>query len=333
MNKSKISYGQFSAILLTSDAFALICYSQKISIITILSFLISMVIQVAVVYPVIKSDKSHDKKWILLLYLIVSILWGALLFVRVWHISDAIYIPLPKLKFDTQKLIISALIAIVCLYASSPGIKALSRASVITAGFGILCIIIVALGSIKSNNIENLYIADQNGIASQITYGLSLSGSICIFPYLSGQLKDSKTKSATIYFICRAVLFTGIIILTLLTTGGIMKITDFPIIKAVELCQPFNTQRTDALFILVLVLLATVAISSQIVISSQIIESIFPKFRRFKSSAIISVTLIVAVILGKTNIYNILYAIIFLLPAVAFTVFHLKNSVKGGKSK
>ena len=128
----KISFGQFASLLLASDAFALICYSDKISLVTLWGFLISILIQFIISLFLIKKDIPSDNKFLLCIYLLCAVIWGALLFIRVWNISEAIYIPVPKIKFLSENLIISALIAVVCLYASSPGIKAVSRASVIT---------------------------------------------------------------------------------------------------------------------------------------------------------------------------------------------------------
>jgi len=313
---NKISFGQFASLLLASDAFALICYSNKISLATLISFLISIAVQFIVSVIFIKKNISLNNKFILWSYLIPSILWGTLLFVRVWNISKAIYIPVPKVSFLSSNLIISALIAIVCLYASSPGIKAVSRASVITAGFGVFCFIVIILGSFKTIDISNLSIKDNYGIPEQIISGFAIGGSFCIFPYLTSKLKNSKMKSTVFYFICKGIFYTAVIILTLMVSGGIMQITEFPVIRAAELCQPFSTQRIDALFIMVLVILAVMGIAVQTVISSQIIETIFPKFRRFKSTAIIIIMLLLALVLGKTNIYSIVYAVIFMIPSV-----------------
>ena len=58
-----------------------------------------------------------------------------------------------------------------------------------------------------------------------------------------------------------------------------MQITEFPVMRAVELCQPFSSQRIDALFIIILVILAVMGISVQTVTASQITEMLFPKFR------------------------------------------------------
>jgi len=321
---NKISFGQFSSLLLASDAFALICYSEKISLATLISFLISIAVQFIISLILARRSIPINNKFILWVYLIPAVLWGTLLFIRVWNISKAIYIPVPEIPFLSSNLIISALIAIVCLYASSPGIKAVSRASVITAGFGVLCLIVIILGSFKNTDISNIYAENDLSVSGQIISGFALSGSFCIFPYLISQLQDSKIKSTVFYFICKGLFYTAVIILTLMVAGGIMQITEFPVIRAAELCQPFSTQRIDALFIIVLVILAVMGIAVQTVTASQIIETIFPKFRRFKSTAIIIIMLILALILGKTDIYSLVYALIFLVPSLFTIIFSLK---------
>lgn len=332
---NKISFGQYASMLLASDAFALICYSNKMSLTTLICFITAVAIQFLISLFFIKKDIPINNKFMLLIYFVSAVLWGALLFIRVWDIAKAIYIPLPEIPFISSNLIISALIAIVCLYASSPGIKAVSRASVIIAGFGILCIIVIIFGSFKSLEKENLFIKNNSNVFSQITTGLAISGSFCILPYLMSRLKSSKTKTTIFYFIFKTAFYTIAILLTLMVTGGIMEITEFPVIRAAELCQPFNSQRIDALFIIVLVLLAVMGISVQTVTSSQIIETIFPKFRRYKSTSIIILMIILATILGNTNVYGITYAIIFLIPSVFTAITSLlglsRCSEKGKK--
>lgn len=319
---NKISFGQFASIMLVSDAFALICCAQNMSLTTLICFIIAAAVQFLISLFIVKYNISLENKFLLWIYLIAAILWGTLLIIRVWDISKAIYIPIPEIPFLSDNIIISALIAIVCLYASSSGIKALSRASVITAGFGVICLIVIISGSFKTIDFQNLFIKSDENLFSQMVSGFAIGGSFCIFPYLSSQLKSSKLKSTVFYFICKVIFYTAVIILTLMVAGGIMQITQFPVIRAAELCQPFNSQRIDALFIMVLVILAVMGITVQTVISSQIIETIFPKFRKFKSTAIIIVMVTLALLLGRTDIYNIFYAAVFMIPAV-FTVLSI----------
>lgn len=311
---NKISFGQFASILLVSDAFALICYSKSLSFLTLICFLIAVAVQFLIAIQLSKYNIPKDNRLLLWVYLISAILWGTLLFIRVWQISETIYIPVPDIPL--RKLLISVLIAIVCVYSSSPGIKALSRASVITAGFGVWCIIFIIFGSLNIIKVENIFIQDTSDVFSQIILGFSIGGSFCILPYLSSQLKDNKSKSISIYFAIKSLFYILVIILSLMTAGGIMEITEFPIIFSAQLCQPFSSQRIDALFITVLVIFAVMGITVQTVTASQIIETIFPKCRKFKSTMIIIIMLIMALILGKTDIYSIFYAIIFLIPSI-----------------
>lgn len=328
---NKISFGQFASLLLASDAFALICYSNKVSLVTLAGFLIAISLQFIISLLLSKRNIPLNNKFLLWIYFFSAIVWGTLLFIRVWNISKAIYIPVPEIKFLPENLIISALIAIVCLYASSPGIKAVSRASVMTAGFGVFCFVTIILGSLKNIDTSNLLIPDNSGISSQIISGFAIGGSFCMLPFLISQLNASRIKSTVFYFVCRSIFYTAVIILTLFVTGGIMQITEFPVMRAVELCQPFSSQRIDALFIIVLVILAVMGISVQTVTASQIIETIFPKFTRFRSTAIIIIMILLSLILGKTNIYSSAYAVIFMISPVFTAILVLLK--KGDKHK
>ena len=84
---NKISFGQFASLLLASDAFALICYSNKISLATLWGFLISVSIQFIISLILTKRSIPSDNKFLLWIYLFSALIWGTLLFIRVWNIS------------------------------------------------------------------------------------------------------------------------------------------------------------------------------------------------------------------------------------------------------
>ncbi|MDE6797144.1 MAG: GtrA family protein [Ruminococcus sp.] len=62
-----------------------------------------------------------------------------------WQASDVIYIPYENSNGIWGKLLIAGMIAIVCLYASSTGIKAVSRSAVIAVGAGIVSLLVVVI--------------------------------------------------------------------------------------------------------------------------------------------------------------------------------------------
>lgn len=145
---NRLSGGQFAALLLITDAFALLCLMGNISVITSAGFLAGVILQLLSALPAAYFYKNggtlkSSPKPFVWFYLLYILLWGGLLFVMLWNAAEEITIPAENIPFIPEKLLISGLIAVTCLYASSPGERALSRAAVISAALGAVCIGIV----------------------------------------------------------------------------------------------------------------------------------------------------------------------------------------------
>ena len=316
---NKISYGQLTALLLASDTFTLVCLTGNITAITAAGFITGIAIQILASLPALSCSLQGEKiinsigiQWI---YLLFTLLWGGLLFVRVWQTSEEIYIPSVFSDVIPHKLIITALIGIICLYVSSPGIKALSRAAVVVAGFGVLCLVIIILGADKIS-FSYLTIKSSAGFAAELIKGLALSGSLGTFVILLEIVKDNKIKTTVFYFICKAILTCIVLFITTLVSGGIMSIVNFPVITAAQLSQPFSNQRTDSAFIIIFVILAVISIALQATAASIIIKKIFPKFSRFKCSTALIIMSLAGLALSRANLYSSIFALIFALVAL-----------------
>lgn len=317
---NKISYGQLTALLLASDTFTLVCLTGNITAITAAGFITGIAIQILASLPALSCSLQGEKiinsigiQWI---YLLFTLLWGGLLFVRVWQTSEEIYIPSVFSDVIPHKLIITALIGIICLYVSSPGIKALSRAAVVVAGFGVLCLVIIILGAADKISFSYLTIKSSAGFAAELIKGLALSGSLGTFVILLEIVKDNKIKTTVFYFICKAILTCIVLFITTLVSGGIMSIVNFPVITAAQLSQPFSNQRTDSAFIIILVILAVISIALQATAASIIIKKIFPKFSRFRCSTALIIMSLAGLALSRANLYSSIFALIFALVAL-----------------
>jgi hypothetical protein len=289
---------------------------------SLLGFTIGTVIQFIIAIPALfciskgeKITSSVANRWI---YLIYSLVWGGLILIRIWQTSEVIYIPLES-EFG-EKLLITALVCAACLYIASTGLKALARSAVIIGGFGIICLIIIILGALGKADISHIK-SGNSSLADEIFTGLTMSGSFGTFILLAENINYKKIKLSALYFLIRAVFVAIVGGISILVAGRIKS--QFPIITAVELSQPIKSQRIDAVFILIFVVLAIVSLALQTIVSSQLIQKVFPKFAKFRyTSALILITLM-GLSLCNTNLYSSFYAVIFIIAYLVPTLITL----------
>lgn len=307
---NRLTDSQLLALLLVTDAFALICFMGDLSVISVAGFVLGAVFRYLLYLPIAEFYKnggtlkssSAAVKWFCLIYII---LWGGLLFVMLWNASEAITIPAEGLFFIPEKLIIAALIAITCLYVSSPGEKALSRATVIASALGAICISVVILSAVPRFRIEYLEDTPQgSGILSGLLTGFVIGGGSGTLTVLLGFTKSGTKRLIRRYYTAQLILLTVVSLTVIMVTGGIESVTEFPVITAVTLSQPFSTQRIDALFLIIFVIFAVFSISVHTVTASYLLSSLYPDFRKFRSSFVLIAIIAAAFLLSSVPVYS-----------------------------
>lgn len=286
-------------MLLITDAFALFCFTGSISLMTAAGLTAGIALQMLLAIPLIRLGGISQKP-ACFFYLVYLIMWGGLLFGMQWKASRQIYIPYENSGGIWGKLLISGIIALVCLYISSAGIKAMGRASLIAAFIGAICLLIAAVSGLIHLDAENLTRAKSGrSLFGELTTGFALSGGIGSFAILLGVTKGSSLKNAAAYFIGKGILTAVITLTAVLVAGGIMEITDFPVVTAAQVSQPFSSQRIDSLFLIVFAIFAVFSIAVQTVTSAYILGELFPKFVKFRSSVSLLLMIGAAFLLWK----------------------------------
>ena len=322
----KITKNQLTAMLLITDIFALLCFQGQISLISVAGFITGILIQFIMSLLLIKlynSDNiiNNNTKFIQVIYLIYILMWGGVLFSILWRTSDAIHIPYESLNPVYRKLLIAGLIAIVCLYASSTGLKAVSRSAVIAVFAGIISLLIVTISAMFSSDWNNLLTTKtSNTFLSEISRGFFLSGGLGSFAVFLGYTKGNPMKNTIYYFITKIILTVSITVSSILVAGGIMKITEFPILTASQLSQPFPVQRIDSLFLIIFAVFAVFSITIQSIASSELLKKIFPDFKHLRTTSVLLIMIGTAFIFsGKNNSFINIIAIgtiLFILPSI-----------------
>ncbi len=312
----RISCGQFTALLFVTDAFALLCLMGNISVVTAVGMLTGIALQWLMAIPAVclykKNKKLKDANkivlWVLLAYLVY---WGGLLFVMLRNASGELSIAADRFPYIPEYLLVSALIAIVCLYSAAPGIKPLARASVIVAALGAVCIAVVVLSAVPRFSIDNLSdMRYADGFFYELSRGFVISGGLGSLIVLLGFTKCSPVRCVTVYFIEKAVLFAAVLLTVSASSGSIMEIADFPVIMSAELSQPFTSQRIDSLFLIVFAIMAVFSVAVQAATASCVMKLLFPSFRKFRTTLVLVLMLGAALVLYGVPQYNVIYAVV-----------------------
>ena len=320
----KITKNQFSAMLLITDAFSLFCFRGQISITTMTGFLCGIVIQFIMSLALIKlystgGNIENSGKIIQTIYFVYLILWGGVLFSMLWQASDVIYIPYENSNGIWGKLLIAGMIAIVCLYASSTGIKAVSRSAVIAAGAGAVSLLIVVVSALFSSDWSNIQNTKTNdSLLTEISRGFFISGGLGSFVVFFGFTKGDYLKNTLYYFSGKIILTVAVMLSSILVAGGIMKITEFPIVTAAQLSQPFPVQRIDSLFLIIFAVFSVFSIGVQSLAAAEMLKKIIPKFRYLRTTSVLAVMIGSAFLFSGENssfIYIIAVGtVLFILP-------------------
>lgn len=321
----KITKNQLAAMLLITDTFALFCFRGQISFITVLGFVAGTVIQFIMSLPLVRlcstgGSVGNSGKIIQSIYLVYMLMWGGVLFSMLWNTSDVIYIPYGNSGGIWGKLLIAGMIALVCLYSSSTGLKAVSRSAVIAAAAGVVSLLIVTISASFGSDWNNIITTrTSDSFMTEITRGFFLSGSLGSLAVFLDYTKGSPLKNTIYYFTGKIILTVTVTLSSILVAGGIMKITEFPIVTAAQLSQPFSVQRIDSLFLIIFAVFAVFSIAVQSLASTELLIRIFPDFRHLRTTCVLAVMIGTAFMFsGENNSFiNIIASgiILFLLPS------------------
>lgn len=324
---NKISLFQLCSLMLINDVFVLFCLTNGISAATAAGFGIGSLIQLIFAIPLIcmyrkRGTLKECGKIAEIILLAGVILWGGLLFSMLRSAGELVFIPFESFG-KWGSVITTILIAVVCLYISSSGIKAMSRSAVIAAALGAICLGVVVVSAVFRSDMGNIKAAESTDFFRELMKGFALSGGLTSFTVMLGFVKDDIPRTAIGYFAAKAVISAAVLITGVLVCGGIMEIIDFPIVSAAQLTQPFSVQRIDSLFLIVFTVFAVYSIAVQASAAEYLVGEIFPFIKRYRCSAVLGIMAILGAVSGKGQYFGIATAIlavtgIIIVPVIYF---------------
>jgi hypothetical protein len=298
---NSISKYQFAALLLITDLFSLCCLRGGVSVVTLWGLLAGTAVQflAAICFAV---QGGALKKWAQFFFLVYAVFSGGALFVSLWLTRDAIYIPYEESHGVWGSLMTAGLIALVCLYASSTGIKSVARAAVIAAVLAVLCMSVDLISAVFNAEWRNVSLPEDRDFLSEVLRGFGLSGSLGSMAVWLDSVKGDKSRALTVYFAAKAMAVTAVMLTVLPVVGGIMTLTDFPVITAAQLSQPFEAQRIDSLFLVVFSVLAVFSVTLRVMTGAYLLGELFPRFQRWRSLTVIALTVGAAFVISQREL-------------------------------
>lgn len=330
---NKITSFQLCSLMLINDIFVLFCIGGGISAATAAGFGTGSLIQLIFAVPLIcmykKRGTLEDSGKIGEIILLAGIiLWGGMLFSMLMKAGELVFIPFESFG-KWGGIITTVLIAVVCLYISSSGIKAMSRSAVIAAALGAVCLGIVVVSAVIRSDMENIKASESTVFFRELSKGFALSGGLAGFTVMLGFVKDNITRTAVGYFIAKGIISAAVLITGVLVCGGIMEIVDFPIVSAAQLTQPFSVQRIDSLFLIVFTVFAVYSIAVQASAAEYLIGEVFPFIKRYRCSIILAIMAVIGAVSEKWHYLGIITAALATVGLIVVPVIYfIKRKIR-----
>lgn len=330
---NKITTFQLCSLMLINDIFVLFCLGTGISAATAAGFGMGSLIQLIFAVPLICMYKKRGTlkecgKIAEIILLAGVLLWGGALFSMLRSAGELVFIPFESFG-KWGSLITTILIAVVCLYISSSGIKAMARSAVIAAALGAICLGIVIVSAVLRSDAENIKAAESTGFFRELSKGFALSGGLAGFTVMLGFVKDNISRTAIGYFTAKAVISAAVLVTGVLVCGGIMEITDFPIVSAAQLTQPFSVQRIDSLFLIVFTVFAVYSIAVQASAAEYLVGEIFPFIKRYRCSIVLVIMAVIGAVSGKGLYSGVLTAALAVMGLIIVPIIYfIKRKIR-----
>lgn len=327
MNKLRSS--QIFMILFLNAAFSFLCQNAPFTIEGIFGALIGTAAVLLLCMPMgylyhrnfSFTAYASSHRILPLCFVFYFLIQGGISFLHVQETSQTLSLPV------TGKFMAAALIAIVCLYTSSLGIQALARSSTLIFGVLLFTLAVMFLGAIPQAEPQNLSLSEQDTIFSAVLRTLSSAEELPVLFLLLNFVEQPKFRTIVHVWIGKLLLFLYISLLSMAVLGDLMMQSNFPFFSTTAISQPFSTQRADALYFVLFVLLSIFRITLYTVLSSHFLQIAIPKIQHSSSISLILMLIIswASAMLSLSPLWNIPILILFALFVPLYFLLHKKR--------
>ncbi len=304
---NRITSGQLTCALLLSNAFMLMCMSAPIGAESMLGAVLSFAVQLIICIPMLLLRKydfslgnycSAHHYFLPCLYILYFYFRGGYSFVLIWKGSEQLSLPF------SSSLVTAILIGVVCLYTASLGLKAFARSAGVVFGFLIIAAVILILGAWQRVDVKNVQLTEDCTVIGSALRYLSMADTLPVFfvlecftkqpkiPKNAGFLTKAKLNLRNIRFIPLSLaLWELVLFLSITVLGSLVNSSGYPFFMLTSVSQPLDTQRADAFYLVLFVLLCIIRLTLLTVLSAHLLGMIFP---RLKLRSIISLVFMIA---------------------------------------
>lgn len=338
---NRISHSQLFAVLIGIRMFSIICSIHPSDAGQMAGAAISILLQLAAVLPMLALYRQKNfslKKEMLFgkfgkfLYFLFFILWGSVSFSNLWGVTKSVYFPIDS------SLAGAIILAAVCIYTASMGIKSFNRYATIMLGLIIFSLFVMILGAYPKAELSNFAPnADFKEITESVIREFCSSGELVMMFVLLEFVPEPRSKSITAFFTGKFILTELIAVIEITVLGRIMELSDYPFFSAGAYSQPFSIQRADSLYMILFTMLCVMTVTLQIVLCSMLIKEIFPdlKYNTLLSTVLMlgassAVNILDIDLTAVTGILILLLAVI--VPIIMYTRRKLKHESKTSDS-
>lgn len=278
---NNIRSSQLFSLLLICAAFTFLCQTAAYTMEGIFGAAIAATVGLLLCLPIallyhrgfsLERYVQHHKLLPLafIAYLLVR---GGVSFVRLQQSTDALSLPIHG------KFLAAALIALVCLYTAGLGIRALARSSTLIMGILLLALGVMLLGALPQAKPQNLSMTPTDTIWQGFLRGMYTADEVPLFFLLLDFCGHKRFQTAISVFVGKFLLMSYLTLLGMAVLGSRMQEASHPFFAVIAVSQPLSTQRADALFLLVFVMLCVIRITLFSVLSAHLLQLVIPKLK------------------------------------------------------
>ncbi len=327
---NKLRSGQLFAMLLLSSAFGALCQTTALTMEGLFGAAIAAAVQILLCLPMLHlyahgfsfTQYAKTHRLLPLLFAAYCLIRGGVSFVRLQGTTEELSLPFQG------KFWAAALIALVCLYTASLGIHALARSSTLIFGILLFTLAVLLLGAIPQAEPQNLSMSPDDTIWRGFLRSMQHADEIVLLFLLLDAVRENYLRSTVQLIVGRFCLTAFLTLLGMSVLGSRMAQAQHPFFAITAISQPFSTQRADALYLLVYVMLCVLRITLYTALAAHLLHQQFPKLR-YVSTICLLIMLAISWAVGIVPIsgmWNLLALGVFvLLIPIGFLVVRKKG--------
>lgn len=315
---NKMQSRQLFAILLLSGAWSVLCLPHAVSG-QLLGIPAAAAVQLLLTFPMLHLQRQgvslthliRTHKWLGYVYLLFFLLWGAHGFVQLWHVSAELSLPV------SSQFTAAVLLSLVCLYTASVGLRAMARCAGFVLGLLLLAVGLLTCGAAAHVDVTRL--AAPSGPQGGLSY-FCMGGELTAACILLDRTSAGQKRAIWGALLAKAGFACLVVFLSICAAGRLAAEEPFPFFTLTTLSQPLQFQRSDALYLLMFVMLYVMHITLQTGIIAHLLAEMYPKLKWTAPLSLIAM-LSLSPLLERANVTESIWYGIFIVVTAWFIPF------------